>query len=180
MEILDCSECSQLSQEAFITLARTPIVLPRLRCLHVPTDLTLPNAVFESLANSPCLPALEVLDNIQPGSSVCHPLRCQVHAIFTRIFILNWETVEIYLKDEIAKIPEMYTGWVESGRKCYRNLFFSSAILKISFIFKIKRILLFYFIVRVHFTYTTLYKSECKFNDRMLALNFENSTLASS
>ena len=79
VETLDCSECGQLSQEAFISIARTPIVLRRLRLLVVPSELTLPNAVFETLANSDCLPLLQCIDNIQPGSSVCDPLRCQVH-----------------------------------------------------------------------------------------------------
>ena len=78
METLDCSECCQLSQEAFVSIARTPVVLRRLRRLSVPGDLTLPNAVFETLAGSDCLPALQCVDNIQPGSSVCDPLRCQV------------------------------------------------------------------------------------------------------
>jgi len=83
LESLDCSECRRLSQEAFITLARTRIILPRLRHLTVPSDLTLPNAVYETLANSECLPALQCLDNIQPAPT-CDPLRCQVSPC------LNW------------------------------------------------------------------------------------------
>ena len=85
VETLDCSECCQLTQEAFISLARTPIILPRLRRISVPSELTLPNAVFETLANSSCFPALEMIDNIQPGSSVCHPLRCQVRTCHSNI-----------------------------------------------------------------------------------------------
>jgi len=89
VETLDCGECNQLSQEAFISIARTPVNLPRLRRLVVPTDLTLPNAVFEALANSDCLPLLQSIDNIQPGSSVCDPLRCQVIVVG-----VGWEYCE--------------------------------------------------------------------------------------
>ena len=85
VETLDCSECCQLTQEAFISLARTPITLSRLHQLSVPTDLTLPNAVFETLATSRCFPLLQCVDNIQPGSSVCDPLRCQVSAVTIRL-----------------------------------------------------------------------------------------------
>ena len=58
----------------------------------VPTDLTLPNAVFETLASSGCLPALQCIDNIQPGSSVCDPLRCQVITVDKRstVKVLVW------------------------------------------------------------------------------------------
>ena len=78
VESLDCSECCQLSQEAFISIARTPVTLPRLRHLALPTELVLPNAVFETLANSSCLPQLHCIDNIQPRAGLCDPLRCQV------------------------------------------------------------------------------------------------------
>jgi len=90
VEVLDCSECCRLSQEAFITISRTPIILCRLRRLSVPSELTLPNAVYETLANSACLPALQCLDNIQPRST-CDPLRCQVGPPLSLLPSAGWE-----------------------------------------------------------------------------------------
>ena len=107
VEVLDCSKCTQLTQDSFLTLSRPPIiVLNRLRCLLVPTELTLPDAVYESLANAGCLPQVEQIENIQSGSSVCNPLRCQVSKELPRISMNELRNIQIKLKNKSSVLSQ--------------------------------------------------------------------------
>lgn len=95
VETLNCSNCINLTQEAFLQLSREETVFPKLKHLIVPENSPYPDLVYECL--SYMTPSLEQLTNVRQNiHNTCDQLKCLSYFKKSNIKILQDNPVSCY------------------------------------------------------------------------------------